>query len=303
MPATPAKQPFYNIAGHRLAAPPLAPGLYLVATPIGNLADITIRALQTLSAAETIYCEDTRISARLLERYGIKGILKPYHDHNAARQRPAIIAQLEAGKAIAVISDAGTPLVSDPGYKLVAECIARDLPVDVIPGANAPLTALALSGLPSSQFRFCGFLPPRQAARSAFLRDLAQSTATLIFFDSARRLPASLADIAAAMPQRAIAVCRELTKLHQEIVRGTVDEVAADISARTSLKGEITLIVAPAGPTTHDLHDTDVAGALAEALTTQPAAKAAGQIARQFGLKKSDVYDLALQIKQRGQGR
>ena len=300
MPAASPSQHWFVIQGHRLNAPTLKPGLYIVATPIGNLADITLRALASLSAADVVLCEDTRVSARLLQRYEIRTTLKPYHDHNAAKQRPAILAMLAEGKAVALISDAGTPLVSDPGYKLVNACREQNIPVDVIPGPSAPLAALAVSGLPSDQFRFCGFLPPRQQARLRELQGLSDSEATLVFFESPHRLAGTLRDMATVMPGREVAVCRELTKMHQETIRGSVEHVLDQVVQRAALKGEITLLVAPAGKDEHTTDDADVAAALEAALHDLPAAKAAGQVAKRFGLKKADVYALALSLKKDG---
>ncbi len=297
MPASSASQPTFTINGCELAAASLKSGLYIVATPIGNLADITLRALATLSAADVILCEDTRVSARLMQRYDIRTTLKPYHDHNAAKQRPAILAMLEKGRSVALISDAGTPLVSDPGYRLVNACRDNDIPVDVVPGASAPLAALTLSGLPSDQFRFCGFLPPRQRARQRLLENMHGTDATLIFFESPHRLANALRDIAQAMPGREVAVCRELTKLHQEAVRGPVEDALSRLSRRPSIKGEITLLIAPATQDERPADDAAVTEALRDALRDLPAAKAAGQVAKRFGLKKADVYALALSLK------
>jgi 16S rRNA (cytidine1402-2'-O)-methyltransferase len=297
MPVSSASRPTFTINGHALTAATLKPGLYIVATPIGNLADITLRALETLSAADVILCEDTRVSSRLLQRYEIKTTLKPYHDHNAAKQRPAIMAMLQQGKAVALISDAGTPLISDPGYKLVNACRDHDIALDVIPGPSAPLAALTLSGLPSDQFRFCGFLPPRQQARVRLLQSLSDADATLIFFESPHRLQNALADIASAMPGREVAVCRELTKLHQETIRGPVETVLDRLSRRSAIKGEITLLVAPATQDAHTAGDAAVAEALRHALHDLPVAKAAGRVAKEFGLKKAEVYALALSMK------
>ena len=297
MPANRQNSSSYSIDGLQFSAPRIQPGLYVVATPIGNLTDITLRALQVLSAADVTYCEDTRVSARLMARYDIKTPLKPYHDHNGAKQRPLIITDLENGATIALISDAGTPLVSDPGYKLVRQCIDNALPVDMIPGANAPLTALALSGLPSDQFQFCGFLPARQTARLTQLNALASSVSTLIFLESAKRLTAVVKDLNTAMPGCQVAVCRELTKLHQEIIRGSGNEVAEQLAGRPTLKGEVTLVVAPPEPQAFVLEDTEVKKALRDALEDQPVAKAARQVSKHYGLKKSAVYALAVQLK------
>jgi 16S rRNA (cytidine1402-2'-O)-methyltransferase len=205
----------------------LAPGLYLVATPIGNLGDITLRALAVLRGVDRIFCEDTRVTARLLARYNITAPLDLYHDHNAERARPAILAALRRGDRVALVSDAGTPLVCDPGYKLVRAAIAEDLPVTATPGPSAALTALILSGLPPDVFLVAGFLPPRRAARRRALERWSSLEATLVFFEGASRLAESVSDMAALLDNRLAAVARELTKLHEEIRRGRLADLAA----------------------------------------------------------------------------
>src|SRR6202043_4124760 len=188
----------YLLKGQVIAAPPLAPGLYVVATPIGNLRDITLRALETLAAADLIACEDTRVTRKLIDHYGIKIPLTPYHEHNAAQARPKILARLDAGAAVALVSDAGTPLISDPGYKLVQAAVAAGHPVIALPGASAVLAALTASGLPTDRFYFEGFVPPRETARRAGLDELATMPATLVFFETGPRIAAMLGDVAAA---------------------------------------------------------------------------------------------------------
>ena len=209
-------------------APPhsLAPGLHLVATPIGNLGDITLRALWVLRHVDRILCEDTRVTARLLARHGIDKPLDPYHDHNADRVRPGILDALRRGGKMALVSDAGTPLVSDPGFKLVRDAVAEDLPVTAAPGPSAMLTALILSGLPPDRFLFGGFLPPRRAARRRALGEWRSLPATLIFFEGPSRLAAALADMAETLGERSAAVARELTKRHEEIRRGRLGALA-----------------------------------------------------------------------------
>lgn len=297
MPADPSFTRTYTIEGHRFTAARLTGGLYIVATPIGNLGDITLRALQTLSAADVIYCEDTRISSRLLARYEISTTLKPYHDHNAAKQRPHILSALRDGAAIALISDAGTPLVSDPGYKLVSACNGEGIRVDAMPGPSAALTALALAGLPSDQFRFCGFPPSRTGQRQSFLRSLATAPITTILYESPRRVINLLYDIARTMPASRIAICRELTKLHQEVLQGTAEQLVEQLELRPPLKGEVTLIVSPAVSDAPGIDSPLVQSELLEALSAMPPSKAAGQVARQFGLRKADVYALAMALK------
>src|SRR5499427_4131194 len=209
----------YVLHGHATVAPPLPAGLYLVATPIGNLRDITVRALEVLAAADLIACEDTRVTRKLLDRYGIATPLTPYHEHNAAEVRPKLIARLADGAAMALVSDAGTPLVSDPGYKLVREARTAGASVTALPGASAALAALTLSGLPTDRFLFEGFLPAKEGARRARINELKRIPATLVLFESGARLAAALADLAAELGPRQAAICRELTKLYEEVRR------------------------------------------------------------------------------------
>src|SRR6202142_1724257 len=209
----------FSIGGHVLTAPKAPPGLYLVATPIGNLGDITLRALETLAGCDIIACEDTRITRRLTERYGITAVLKPYHEHNAALARPKILQKLAQGASIALVSDAGTPLISDPGFKLVREACAAGHAVIALPGASSVLTALSVAALPTDRFFFEGFLPPKQTARRARLAELARIDATLVLFESGNRVQATLSDLADIMGGRDAAICREMTKLHEDIRR------------------------------------------------------------------------------------
>src|SRR5450759_4813968 len=217
----------FSLGGHTLTAPRPVPGLYLVATPIGNLGDITLRALETLAGVDIIACEDTRITRRLTERYVISALLKPYHEHNAALARPKILEKLAQGASIALVSDAGTPLISDPGFKLVREVCAAGYPVIALPGPSSVLTALAVAALPTDRFFFEGFLPPKQAARRARLAELSRVDATLVMFESGNRVQDTLADLAALMGGRDAAICRELTKMHEEVRRAKVSELAA----------------------------------------------------------------------------
>ena len=291
-----AARPVYAVNGHLFEARAIAPGLHVVATPLGNLADISLRALSTLAAAGTVLCEDTRVTSRLLQRYSISTRLRPYHDHNAAQVRPAILERLEAGEAMALVSDAGMPAVSDPGFKLVRACIDRGISVDVIPGPTAPVTALALSGLPTDRFLFSGFLPAKQGQRIAVLNELGAVRATLIFFETGPRLAASLADIACELPDRHVAVARELTKLHQEVMRGTAQELLEDIAGRDRVKGDITLLVAPPGAAA-GASEGDLEEMLLGLLETHPASKAATIAARQTGHPRSQLYELAIKLK------
>ena len=286
----------YTMKGVEFTADRPAPGLHVTATPIGHLGDVTLRALETLAGADEIFCEDTRVTAKLTSRYGIRTPLKPYHDHNAAKLRPHIITRLKEGRAIALVSDAGTPLVSDPGYKLIAAVIAEGLPLHVLPGASAPLTALIQSGLPPDRFMFLGFLPEKQGERRRRLEALKSAEATLIAFESPHRIAATLADIAAIMGARPVAVTRELTKLYEEILRGPAPDIAAQLAARVSIKGEITLVIAP--PTEEGAPDSAAIDRelIAAASELSPSA-AASLVARRSGLAKKDLYARLLELK------
>jgi len=291
----PAQRQFV-IAGHAIPAGPIAPGLHLVATPIGNLGDVTLRALATLAAADLLYCEDTRMSRRLLDRYGIAVPVRPYHEHNAQAMRPVILDQLKEGARLALVSDAGMPLVSDPGYKLVRAVIGEGLGVHVVPGPSAPLMALVLSGAPSDRFTFAGFLPVKSQARRTMLAGLAGHGASLIFFETAPRIAAALADIADVLGDPPVALARELTKIHEEVLRGRASEVAAAIAARGGLKGEITLVVTPPEPA-EPADDAELDAALAAALAEMTPGKAASLVARRFGRPRRDLYQRALALK------
>src|SRR6201992_4024479 len=219
----------FSVGGHILAAPKAAPGLYLVATPIGNLGDITLRALETLAGVDIIACEDTRITRRLTERYGISAELKPYHEHNAAMARPKILERLAQGASIALVSDAGTPLISDPGFKLVREVCAAGYSVIAPPGPSSVLAALSIAALPTDGFFFEGFLPSKEIARRARLAELARIDATLVMFESGNRVRDTLADLALLMGSRDAGSCRDMTTLHEDILRATLGELSAQV--------------------------------------------------------------------------
>lgn len=269
-----------------------AGGLYLVATPIGNARDITLRALDVLGAADLVACEDTRVTGRLFAMLGLSAPLTPYHEHNAERARPALLARLREGAVVALVSDAGTPLVSDPGFRLVRACIEEGLPVTAVPGASAALTGLQLSGLPTDRFLFAGFLPPKAAARRSALAELAAAPATLVFYESARRLPVALADMATVLGDRAAAVARELTKLFEEVRRGRLHELAAHYAAAGPPKGEVVIVVEAAGEATHTADDLDAR--LAVALGRASVRDAAAEIAAATGLPRREVYARAV---------
>ncbi|HLX15163.1 MAG TPA: 16S rRNA (cytidine(1402)-2'-O)-methyltransferase [Bradyrhizobium sp.] len=235
----------FSVDGQVLTAAKPVPGLYLVATPIGNLGDITLRALETLAGVDIIACEDTRITRRLTERYSIAAQLKPYHEHNAALVRPKLLERLAEGASIALVSDAGTPLISDPGFKLVREVCAAGHRVVALPGPSSVLAALSVAALPTDRFYFEGFLPPKAAARRARLAELSRIDATLVMFESGNRVQETLADLAEIMGARDAAICREMTKLHEEISRAPLAELAQS-AASLETRGEFVLVVAPA---------------------------------------------------------
>src|SRR5205823_4957640 len=234
----------FTVAGHVLTAPKAVPGLHLVPTPIGNLGDVTLRALETLAGVDIIACEDTRITRRLTERYAISAELTPYHEHNAAMARPKILEKLAQGASIALVSDAGTPLISDPGFKLVREVCAAGHAVIAVPGASSVLSALSVAALPTDRFFFEGFLPAKEGARRTRLAELAKIDATLVMFESGNRVQDTLADLASIMGTRDAAICRELTKLHEEIKRAPIAELARDADALET-RGEFVLVIGP----------------------------------------------------------
>jgi 16S rRNA (cytidine1402-2'-O)-methyltransferase len=279
-----------------LIARPLPAGLYLVATPIGNLGDISLRALSVLARADLIAAEDTRHSKKLLTHYGIAAALTPYHEHNAAKERPRLLARLRAGEAIALISDAGTPLVSDPGYKLVREALDESLAVTSIPGPSATLAALASAGLPTDAFLFAGFLPPKQGARRARLAELAEAPATLIVFETAPRLAKSLADMAEVLGAREAAVARELTKLHETVTRGTLGALAEQLAQSEQLKGEIVVVIAPPSLDQTEASDEAIVAALHEALETESFRDAVRSVAETLSASRARVYELGLTL-------
>ncbi len=290
-----AKSPARNyvIAGQPVEAPALAPGLYIVATPIGNLGDITLRALEALAGADLIACEDTRVSRKLLDRYGITTALMPYHDHNAAEARPKILARLAAGAAVALISDAGTPLVSDPGFKLVRAAREAGHAVTALPGASATLAALTVAALPTDRFFFEGFLPPKEAARRSRIAELARIPATLVLFETGPRLAAALADLADGLGLREAAICRELTKLHEEVRRGDLAALARHYSTAPPPRGEIVIVVGPPAEESQP-QATELDDMLRQALTRVSVKDAVSEIANVTGLSRRDIYQRAL---------
>ena len=270
----------------------LAPGLHLVATPIGNLGDVTLRALWVLRNADRILCEDTRVTARLLSRFGIATPLSPYHDHNADRVRPIVLEALHRGEKVALVSDAGTPLVSDPGFKLVRDALATNLPVTAVPGPSAALTALILSGLPPEVFLFAGFLPPRSGARRRMLAQWAKLVATLVFFEGPSRLAASLSDMAEILSDRNVAVARELTKRYEEVRRGRLSALAEHYREAGPPRGEVVIVVGPPEPEAP--READIDTRLDRLLDTHSLRDAVAQLAAETGIPRRSLYDRAL---------
>jgi 16S rRNA (cytidine1402-2'-O)-methyltransferase len=269
--------------------------LYIVATPIGNLEDITLRALRVLREVDLIACEDTRQTRKLLDHAGISKLTVSYHDHNESERAVELIAKLEAGTKIALVSDAGTPLISDPGYRLVAAAIDAGIPVVPIPGACAAVVALSASGLPPDAFRFCGFLPPKSSQRRKFLEDLASETGTLIFYEAPHRVLNALDDIAAVMGERRVVLAREVSKLHEEFLRGTAAGIRAQLGERAVVRGEITLLVGKrevgqghALPGDAPIEDA-VRALEQEGLSRMDAIK---RVAKDRGIPKREVYRL-----------
>jgi 16S rRNA (cytidine1402-2'-O)-methyltransferase len=275
---------------HRLAAP-LPGGLYLIATPIGNLADITLRALVVLAQADQVYCEDTRQSLKILQRFGIRQKLDTYHEHNADRMRPRILAQLEAGRSIALMSDAGTPLISDPGFKLVRDAAEAGAGVHAIPGPSAVLAGLVASGLPTDSFHFAGFLPAKKGARQSRIAALATVPGTLVLFEAATRAGALLSELAAALGARPAALARELTKINETVWRGNLDALAEQAN-QADLKGEIVILVGAGA--VREFSDADILEALVPELLTGSVRDVSAGIALRLGVPKSRVYDLAI---------
>jgi len=273
----------------------LQPGLYIIATPIGNLKDITLRALDALKACDLIICEDTRVSGKLLSHYGIRKPTLSYNDHNGEERRPQILETLAAGKCVALVSDAGTPLVSDPGYKLVREALACGIYVTALPGASSVLTALCLSGLPTDRFFFVGFLPAKKEACRKEIGSLAAIPSTLVLFESARRLPETLVLLQEIMGDRPAAIAREITKLYEETRRGTLQELRDHYEKEGAPKGEVVIVIAP--PLKKEVAGEDVNARLKWLLQSHSVKEAASILAEQTGLPRKEIYAMALKIK------
>jgi 16S rRNA (cytidine1402-2'-O)-methyltransferase len=291
----------YVLDGRPTEVPRLAPGLHIVATPIGNLGDITLRALAALAGADLIACEDTRVTRKLLDRYGIATPLTPYHDHNAEKARPELLRRLADGAAIALVSDAGTPLISDPGFKLVRAAHEADHTVTTLPGASSLLAALTVSGLPTDQFFFAGFLPAKETARRSHIAELSRIPGTLVLFEAGPRLADTLADLAAGLGSREAVVCRELTKLHEEIRRGDL-ETLARTSATSELRGEFVLVIAPP-PARAQISADEADALLRQALARVSLKDAVSEVADVTGLSRRELYQRALElVKERDHG-
>lgn len=270
-------------------------GLYLVSTPIGNLRDITLRAIDVLEAADAVLCEDSRVTGRLLQLLGLKKRLFVYNDHADEADRAAILQRLAGGEMLAMVSDAGTPVLSDPGYKLVQACLRQGISVTPIPGASALLPALQLSAMPADRFLFAGFLPHKQAARRAVFAELKAVPATLVFYESPLRLHESVCDALAVLGDRPVAYAREITKLHEEARHGTLAAWAADENLLGTMKGELVLLIA--APTETAITDESVDEALKIALRSLSLRDAAETVAKALGVTKKQAYDRALSLK------
>jgi 16S rRNA (cytidine1402-2'-O)-methyltransferase len=289
------RQRTFSLAGHVLPAGRPKPGLYLVATPIGNLGDITLRALEILAGADAIACEDSRVTRKLLDRFVIATPLTPYHDHNAQAARPKLLERLAGGAAIALVSDAGTPLISDPGFKLVREASAAGHAVTVVPGASSVLAALSVAALPTDRFYFEGFLPPKEGARRNRLVDLATIDATLVLFESGTRLADTLRDLASVFGAREAAICRELTKLHEECRRGPLPQLASQADGLET-RGEFVIVVGPPAADAQRMSTVDLDDLLRNALQTQSVKDAVASAAELSGRPKREVYARALEL-------
>jgi 16S rRNA (cytidine1402-2'-O)-methyltransferase len=286
----------YILAGQPVEAPPLAGGLYLVATPIGNLRDVTLRALEVLASADMIACEDTRVTRKLLTHYGIATPLTPYHEHNAAAARPKLLARLAAGEAVALVSDAGTPLISDPGYKLVRATCEAGHEVIALPGASAVLAALTVAGLPTDRFFFEGFLPAKEGQRRARIAELTRIPASLVLYETGPRLARALADLAAGLGAREAAICRELTKLYEEVRRGDLATLARDYASVAPPRGEIVIVVAPPAAE-FDTMDADELDALLRGALGRISVKdAVSEVAAATGRPRREIYQRALAL-------
>ena len=291
----------FSIGGYVLPAAKPRAGLYLVATAIGNLADITLRALETLAGVDVIACEDTRITRRLTERYAISAELTPYHEHNAATARPKLLRRLAEGEAVALVSDAGTPLISDPGFKLVRDACAAGFAVTTLPGPSSVLAALTVAGLPTDRFTFAGFLPAKQTARRARLTELSRLDATLVLFESGSRVQETVADLASIMGSREAAICRELTKLHEEVLRSSLAELAAQVD-QLETRGEFVLVIGPPDADAQVMSGDSLDELLRDALAHSSLKDAVAEAVELSGRPRREVYARALELAKNMKG-
>ena len=267
----------------------------IVSLPIGNLKDITLRAIETLEQSDIIYCEDTRTTIKLTNHYNIKATLKSYHEHSTAKTREKIINELGDGKNISLVSDAGTPLISDPGYKLIRDIKKSGFNVSSAPGVSSPIMALTLSGIPSDKFLFVGFLPTKKSSRSDYLIEISNINASIIIFESAKRINGTLMALKEILGNRKVAICRELTKKFEEIINGNISDVLKELSSRDSLKGEIVIVVS--GPDASNEKDIDIELMLMDALSTMSASEASKEVSKFTNLSRKEVYNVALKLK------
>jgi 16S rRNA (cytidine1402-2'-O)-methyltransferase len=300
--SVPSSSSAYTVFGLQSEAEPIAPGLHLVATPIGNLRDISLRALATLSAADLILAEDTRVTRVLLAHYGITTPLWAYHEHNAAEMRPKVLNLLQKGQALALVSDAGTPLVSDPGYKLVEDAIENGFAVTAIPGASAILTALVVAGLPTDRFFFEGFLPNKSSARQTRLSELSAIPGTLVFFESPHRLQGMLSDARQCLGDRPAAVARELTKFFETVRRGTLSELFALYENEATPKGEIVVLIGPPSEKHKPKDDAAVDQLLLQHMTQLSIKDSASVVAEETGIPRRIVYARAVALARKADG-
>lgn len=272
-------------------------GLYLVATPIGNLADITLRALWVLQLVDVVLCEDTRVTRKLLSSYGISAKLVAYHEHNAHAMRDTVMGYLAAGKRIALVSDAGTPLISDPGYRIVVDAHAAGHYVTSLPGASSVTLALTLAGLPTDRFLFAGFLPSKAQARKLAIRELAAIPATLVLLEAPHRLADALAALAEVMGDRQAAIARELTKRHEELRKASLTELAMHYAGAGAPKGEIVMVISPPDKADTATDATMLDGLIQEALQTESVKALSARLAVELNLPRKQIYDRALELK------
>ncbi|MCA3636280.1 MAG: 16S rRNA (cytidine(1402)-2'-O)-methyltransferase [Rhabdaerophilum sp.] len=288
----------YLLRGERFEAGPVEPGLHLVATPIGNLRDITLRALDTLAGADLVLAEDTRVTKGLLTHFGITTHLHAYHEHNAAREEAGLLARLKGGETLALVSDAGTPIISDPGQRLARAALAEGVKVTTEPGASAVLTALVLAGLPAERFFFEGFLPAKAGERRRRIQEISGIPGTLVLFEAPHRVAETMADLASLLGKREAALARELTKKFETVRRGTLPDLAAALAVEGPPRGEIVLVIGPPeaeGPASEDRIDA----ALRAALERHSQRDAAEIVAGELGLKRREVYARALRLSEK----